>query len=137
MSSITVNQWVVTYSVVQASETVAVSHSETCSVYGCPIQLYPNHTEGRPGEYSSGDERVVVKDILLVVGNGTCPPVEHMEGGGGRDGQIYNFNGSASSLDHTHSNSSNEHIHHVCEGGGEGTCMYTDNTSASTFPDWR
>ena len=98
-------------------------------VWLCPIQIYSDYTEGRPGEYTSGEERVVVKDIPLVVGNGTCPPGEDMEGGpsggerGDREGQMYNFDGSASSLDHTHSNSSSEHINPVCvrEGrGGEG-----------------
>ena len=83
------------------------------------------------GEYTSGDERVIARDIPIVVGSGTNLPVEPgtlsppVEGGrgpgtrgtpveGGRGPlTLYRFNGSGSSLDHTHSNSSSEHIHQV------------------------
>ena len=71
------------------------------------------------GEYTSGDEKVIARDIPVVVGSGTSLPGDHMRQGKGWQGEqpigLYQFNGSASSLDHTHSNSSSEQLHPVCQ----------------------
>ena len=82
-------------------------------------QLYPQYTEGRVGEFTSGDERVIIRDIPLVVGSGTSmPEEEEEEGGREREGRVqplglYSFRGSGSSLDNTHSNSSSEQLPQV------------------------
>ena len=70
------------------------------------------------GEYTSGDEKVIARDIPIAVGKATgLPQDEESQGEEGREEKeslvLYQFNGSASSLDHTHSNSSNEHLHQV------------------------
>ena len=67
------------------------------------------------GEFTSGDERVVTRDISIVVGSGTSMPEEEAEseGEGRRPLGLYNFKGSGSSLENTHSNSSSEQLPQV------------------------
>ena len=76
-------------------------------------QLYPQYTEGHVGEFTSGDEKVIVRDISLVVGSGTSMPEETEGDSRLQPLGLYNFKGSGSSLDNTHSNSSNEQLPQV------------------------
>lgn len=79
------------------------------------FQLYPQYTEGRVGEFTSGDERVIIRDIPIVVGSGSSMPEEAGSEGEGRQPLgLYSFRGSGSSLDNTHSNSSSEQLPQVC-----------------------
>ena len=66
------------------------------------------------GEFTSGDERVIIRDIPIVVGSGSSMPEEvGSEGEGRQPLGLYNFRGSGSSLDNTHSNSSGEQLPQV------------------------
>ena len=65
------------------------------------------------GEFTTGDERVIIRDIPLVVGSGTSMPEEAEGDSRLQPLGLYNFKGSGSSLDNTHSNSSSEQLPQV------------------------